>query len=126
MKLVLAIAIGGGLGAVGRHYLNGWVARLLGGGFPWGILLINVLGSLVMGVLVEWMALRGSVSAEMRAFLTVGILGGFTTFSSFSLDAWLLVERGDTVAALAYVALSMGLAIAALAGGLHLTRMVLA
>ncbi len=126
MKLALVIALGGGLGAVSRHFLNGWVARLLGGDFPWGILVINVLGSLMMGVLVEWMALRGTVSNELRAFLTVGILGGFTTFSSFSLDTWLLIERGQTVSAFAYVALSVGLAIAALAAGLHLTRLVLA
>lgn len=126
MKLVLVIALGGGLGAVSRHLLNSWVSRLMGVDFPWGILAINVLGSLLMGVLVEWMALRGAVSSELRAFLTVGILGGFTTFSSFSLDTWLLIERGQTVSALAYVALSVGLAIAALAAGLHLTRLVLA
>lgn len=126
MKLALVIALGGGLGAVSRHFLNGWVARLTGGDFPWGILVINVVGSLLMGVLVEWMALRGAVSNELRAFLTVGILGGFTTFSSFSLDTWLLIERGQTVSAFAYVALSVGLAIAALAAGLHLTRLVLA
>lgn len=126
MKIVLAIALGGGLGAVARHYLNAVVARLAGGDFPWGILLVNVLGSLIMGVLVEWMALRGTVSAEARAFLTVGILGGFTTFSSFSLDAWALLERGETTAALAYVAASVLLALAAFGAGLHLTRMVLA
>jgi fluoride exporter len=126
MKLVLVIALGGGLGAVSRHLLNGWVARLMGTDFPWGILAVNVIGSLLMGMLVEWMALRGAVSNEWRAFLTVGILGGFTTFSSFSLDTWLLIERGQTVSALAYVALSVGLAIAALAAGLHLTRLVLA
>ena len=126
MKLALVIALGGGLGAVSRHFLNGWVARLMGGDFPWGILVINVIGSLLMGVLVEWMALRGAVSHELRVFLTVGILGGFTTFSSFSLDTWLLIERGQTVPAFAYVALSVGLAIAALAAGLHLTRLVLA
>ena len=126
MKLALVIALGGGLGAVSRHFLNGWVSRLAGSELSWGILAINVLGSLLMGVLVEWMALRGAVSNELRAFLTVGILGGFTTFSSFSLDTWLLIERGQTVSALAYVALSVGLAIAALAAGLHLTRLVLA
>ena len=126
MKLALVIALGGGLGAVSRHFLNGWVARLTGGDFPWGILVINVVGSLLMGVLVEWMALRGAVSNELRAFLTVGTLGGFTTFSSFSLDTWLLIERGQTVSAFAYVALSVGLAIDALAAGLHLTRLVLA
>ena len=126
MKLALVIALGGGLGAVSRHFLNGWVSRLAGSELSWGILAINVLGSLLMGVLVEWMALRGAVSNELRAFLTVGILGGLTTFSSFSLDTWLLIERGQTVSALAYVALSVGLAIAALAAGLHLTRLVLA
>jgi len=126
MKLVLAIALGGGLGAVCRHLLNGWVSRLVGGDFPWGILLVNVTGSLLMGVLVEALAMRGAVSGELRAFLTVGILGGFTTFSSFSLDAWALIERGQTLAALAYVALSVGLALAALVAGLYLARLVLA
>ena len=85
MKLALVIALGGGLGAVSRHFLNGWVARLMGGDFPWGILVINVIGSLLMGVLVEWMALRGAVSNELRAFLTVGILGGlgFAAYITF-------------------------------------------
>ena len=67
----------------------------LGSGFPWGIFIVNVLGGFVMGALVEAMALRWSLSPEWRTFLTVGILGGFTTFSSFALDTVLLMQRGD-------------------------------
>jgi CrcB protein len=126
VKLVLAIAAGGALGSAARYLFAGQVARLVGGGFPWGVMAVNVVGSLIMGLLVELMALKWSVSPEMRAFLTVGVLGGFTTFSSFSLDAALLVERGDWTPALAYVLGSVALSICALFAGLWLMRQVLA
>lgn len=125
MKLILAIAAGGALGAVGRHYVSSQMMKLLGSGFPWGTLSVNVLGSFIMGVLIETMALRWSVGIEMRAFLTVGVLGAFTTFSTFSLDFATLLERGAGYAALGYAALSVVLAIVGLFGGLAITRLIL-
>ena len=126
MKLILAIAAGGALGAVGRHLLAHQISLFFGGGFPLGILVCNVLGSFLMGVLVEGMALAWSVSLEMRAFLAVGVLGAFTTFSTFSLDAVLLIQRGDLGKAGLYIAASVMLSILGLMLGLQAVRSVLA
>jgi len=125
VKLVLAIAAGGALGAVARHQVSATVMRLAGAGFPWGTLAVNILGSFLMGVLIELMAQRLNIGQELRAFLTVGFLGAFTTFSTFSLDFATLFERGAGVAALGYAALSVVLAIAALFAGLALMRVLL-
>ena len=126
MKLILAIAAGGALGAVARHYVAHQAAAWFGQGFPVGTLAVNVLGSFIMGVLIETMALSWSASAELRGFLTVGVLGAFTTFSTFSLDVAALVERGETLNAALYVTASVVLSIAALFGGLMLMRAALA
>ena len=126
MKLVLAIAVGGALGAVARHYVAAQVAHLLGHGFPFGTLSVNVIGSFIMGVLIELMALAWSPSLELRAFLTVGLLGAFTTFSTFSLDFAFLFERGALASAFAYVLASVVLSVGALFIGLAATRAVLA
>lgn len=125
MKLILAIAAGGAIGAVGRHLMSAQVMKLVGSGFPWGTVSVNVLGSFIMGVLVEMMALRWNVGNEMRAFLTVGILGAFTTFSTFSLDFAVLLERGAGLVALGYAALSVVLAVLGLFAGLAITRAVI-
>src|SRR6266550_6746466 len=101
--LLLAIAIGGALGSVARHYVSTGIYHVTGPAFPFGILAVNVIGGLVMGIVVELGALKLNYSPEMRAFLTTGILGGFTTFSAFSLDTALLIERGDWVAAVLYM-----------------------
>jgi len=122
VKLILAIAAGGAIGAVGRHLVSAQVMKMVGSGFPWGTVSVNVLGSFIMGVLVEMMALRWNVGNEMRAFLTVGILGAFTTFSTFSLDFATLLERGAGLAALGYAALSVVLAVLGLFAGLAITR----
>jgi CrcB protein len=122
MNTVIAIALGGALGAVGRHALSSQVAQLAGTGFPWGILIVNVLGCFAMGVIVELSALKLSLAPEIRAFLTTGILGGFTTFSAFALDSALLIERGDLVPAALYVAASVLGSITALFAGLALIR----
>jgi len=122
VKIVLAIAAGGALGSVARYLFAGQVTRLAGSHFPWGILVVNVLGSFAMGVLVETMARSWSASPEMRAFLAVGVLGGFTTFSSFSLDAALLIQRGSLGPAAAYVLGSVALSILGLFAGLALVR----
>lgn len=126
MKLVLAIAAGGAIGAVLRHFVNSGAAHFLGSAFPWGIMAVNVLGSFVMGVLIGYFALAGEASQVFRVFLTVGLLGAFTTFSSFSLDAVTLFERGAVVAAGLYVAGSVVLALGALVAGMALTRMIMA
>lgn len=126
MKTILAIAAGGAIGAVLRHALNSGVMRLLGGDFPWGILLVNTLGSFVMGVLIAAFAQIGNPPQAMRAFLTVGVLGAFTTFSTFSLDTALLIERGAPGAAMLYVGASVLLGVGALFAGMALTRAVLA
>lgn len=124
MNLVLAVAAGGALGAVARHLLVSQAAHWFGTGFPWGVFAANIVGSFVMGVLVEAMALAWSPSAELRAFLTVGVLGGFTTFSSFALDVAVLHGRGEMALAALYVAASVGLAVLGLFGGMALVRHV--
>jgi CrcB protein len=122
MPVVLWIAAGGAIGAAARHGVNVWAGHLLGYAFPWHTLIVNVAGCFVMGVLVEAMALRLNVGNEMRAFLTTGILGGFTTFSAFSLDFALLVERKSFIPAGAYAAGSVLLSLGAIFAGLALVR----
>ncbi len=117
------VALGGALGASAR-YLTGVAAlRLMGPGFPYGTLAVNVIGSFVMGALV---VVLGHFGANRFApLLMTGLLGGFTTFSAFSLDAVTLYERGEIGTAMMYVAVSVVLSIAALMAGLHLARTVL-
>ena len=126
MNLVIAIALGGAVGAVARHYVGAQMLRLLGDGFPWGTLTVNVVGSFAMGALVEIMALRWNVGPELRAFMTVGILGAFTTFSTFSLDFAVLTERGALGLAAVYAVTSVVLSVLALFAGLWLFRTLLA
>lgn len=118
----LIVFFGGGLGATLRHGLNILAARLFGTAFPYGTLIINILGSFVMGVVVEYFALKSGLPQRWRLFLTTGILGGFTTFSAFSLEAALLYERGELAAAAIYVVASVTLAIGALFVGLAIVR----
>jgi len=122
MNMILAIALGGALGSLARHYLSAGIYTATGTTFPWGILAVNVLGGLVMGIVVELGALKLNYSLEMRAFLTTGVLGGFTTFSAFSLDTALLIERGDWLSAGLYIVSSVVLSVAALFAGLSLVR----
>src|SRR3984893_2643917 len=120
----LIVFLGGGLGAALRHGVNLAAARFAGTGFPYGTLFINVAGSLAMGLLVEYFALKAGLPQRWRLFLTTGILGGFTTFSAFSLDAALLYERGQLAGAAIYVVASVVLAIGALFAGLAIVRML--
>jgi CrcB protein len=122
MNLVLAIAGGGALGSLARHFLSSAIYRAIGAQFPWGILVVNVLGGLAMGFVVELGALKFQFSPEARAFLTTGILGGFTTFSTFSLDTAALIQRGDWVSAAVYVIASVILSIVALFAAMWLVR----
>ncbi|MBT3373908.1 MAG: fluoride efflux transporter CrcB [Rhodospirillaceae bacterium] len=126
MNMLLAVAFGGALGALGRHLISGQVMRWMGSGFPWGTMTVNILGSFILGVLVEYMALRWSATLEMRGFLVVGVLGGFTTFSAFSLDVVLLLERGSLGPAFAYIAGNLLLSVCGLFAGLMIFRQVLA
>jgi CrcB protein len=119
------VFLGGGLGAALRHGVNLMAARLLGTGFPYATMIENVSGSLVMGLLIGYFAFRGGLSQHWQLFLTTGILGGYTTFSSFSLDAALLYERGELGLAALYVILSVTLAIGGLFAGLWIVRHVL-
>jgi len=126
MKMILAVAAGGALGAVGRYLVMSGVGRMLGPhDFPWGTLTVNIVGSVLMGVLIEVLALVWSPSQELRAFLVVGVLGAFTTFSTFSLDVVVLVERGQNLFVAAYVAGSVLLCVGGLFAGLHVMRMLL-
>lgn len=118
----LLVFLGGGLGAALRHGVNQLAARAFGYEFAFGTLAANILGSLIMGLLAGIFAFHSEASQSWRLFLTTGVLGGFTTFSAFSLEAILLWERGSASLAVLYVALSVGLAIAALLAGLYLTR----
>jgi CrcB protein len=119
---MLFVAAGGALGASARYLVGVASGRLLGFGFPWGTLTVNVLGCFLMGLLIGAMALRWSVGNELRAFLAVGVLGGFTTFSAFSTDFALLIERNTYASAGFYLAASVGLSIAAVFLGLALVR----
>ncbi len=118
----LLVFIGGGLGASLRHAVNQLCARLFGTGFPLGTFVINVTGSLVMGLIAGYLAFKGQAAQPWRLFVMVGILGGYTTFSSFSLDAVTLYERGAGLAALSYVVGSVLLGLAGLVAGLALVR----
>ena len=120
----LLVFVGAGLGGMLRHAVNVTAPRLIGMGFPGGTLAINVLGSFVIGLVAAWLAFRAGTpwSQQARLFAMTGILGGFTTFSAFSLDVALLVERGEPLAALAYVLASVGLSLVAVFAGLALIR----
>jgi CrcB protein len=125
MKLMILAAMGGAIGAAARYAVSVGATRFIGHGFPWGTLAVNVIGCLIMGSLVEAIALKYSVSQEVRTFLFTGILGGFTTFSAFSLDFATLVERKEHVMAGLYLGASVGLSIFALFAGLAMARAVI-
>ena len=118
----LLVFLGGGIGAALRHGVNLAVARVLGSGFNYATMFENVSGSLVMGLLVGYFAFEGTIPQHWRLFLTTGILGGYTTFSAFSLDTILLYERGELGLAALYVIASVALSIGGLLAGLLLMR----
>jgi fluoride exporter len=120
----LIVFLGGGVGAALRHGINILVARYAGTGFPYGTLSINVVGSLAMGLIAEYFALKAGLPQRMRLFLTTGILGGFTTFSAFSLEVALLYERGQIAGAAIYIIASVVLAVGALFLGLAIVRLL--
>jgi CrcB protein len=124
--VVATVALGGALGSVIRYLVAGAVQPNWWPGFPFGIFVVNITGGLAMGLITAMAALKLNLSAEMRAFLTTGILGGYTTFSTFSLDSAMLIERGAYAQAAAYVVGSAVLSIVALFAGLWLVRAIYA
>ncbi|HHB81830.1 MAG TPA: fluoride efflux transporter CrcB [Aliiroseovarius sp.] len=120
---LLQVALGGAIGASARYLTNVGATRLLGHGFPWGTVVVNVLGSFLMGVLVVVLAKKGGT--HLAPLIMTGMLGGFTTFSAFSLDAFTLYERGDVWQATAYVAGTLLVGLAAIVLGVLATRAML-
>jgi fluoride exporter len=120
--LYLIVFIGAGIGGALRHGVNVAAARLFGYGFPFGTFIVNVLGSFAMGLLAGFFVYRAGIPQHVRLFLTTGILGGFTTFSTFSLDAALLIERHSYGAAAGYLVGSVAAGLAALFFGLAVFR----
>ena len=118
----LLVFVGGGIGSTLRHIVNVVCPRFLGTNFPYHTFIINISGSTIMGLIAGYLAFRGEASQSWRLFLMAGILGGYTTFSAFSLDAALLYERGEIGLAALYVAGSVVLSIAGLFAGLALVR----
>ncbi len=124
MNGLLYVALGGALGASARHLLGIGALKAFGPAYPYGTMAANVIGGFFMGLLAGWLALKVSGGANLRLFLGVGLLGGFTTFSSFSLDAFLMYEKKAYGALLGYVGGSVILSIGALMMGLILARKI--
>lgn len=122
MQSLFLVMLGGAFGAGARHLFGRWTLATFGPDLPWGTLGVNLIGGLLMGLLIGLLA-RGTISGEnTRLLLGVGVLGGFTTFSAFSLDAMVMIERGDWGVALTYILASVIGSILALAAGLAVTR----
>jgi fluoride exporter len=122
MRLLLLATVGGALGSGARHLVNVAVTRAMGPAFPWATLTVNVVGSFLMGFLVDMILRRFGGSVEMRTFLATGILGGFTTFSAFTLDVSALLGRGDHTGAVTYIVASVAISLIALYAGLALSK----
>jgi len=122
MPVILWVALGGAIGSAARYGVNVWSGRMFGTEFPWHTIIVNIVGCFVMGALTEMMALKLNVGQETRAFLTTGILGGFTTFSAFSLDFAYLVERKQLAAAGGYALASVVISLLAVFAGMNLIR----
>lgn len=122
MLNILLVAVGGAFGSVCRYLTGILMTRLLGPAFPWGTITVNIVGSFAIGLLTELIARRFNASMEMRLLLVVGILGGFTTFSSFSLDTVALVEKGAVTSAAVYVLASVIISLGATFAGFALGR----
>ena len=127
MEKYALVAVGGGVGAVARYVVGAWSLRRFGPNWPVGTLAVNVVGGLLMGLLAGWLAFRsGDEGERWRLLLGVGVLGGFTTFSAFSLETALMIERRAWGEAAAYAAASVALSVLALIAGLWLARRGLA
>ena len=124
LSMTLAVAAGGAVGAIGRYGVGVWMTRWLGTGFPWSTLTVNVIGSLLMGLVMQAFIQKAQLSDEFAVFLTIGVLGGFTTFSAFSLDAVLMLQRGQISMATLYMFGSVFLSLSALVIGMYLARLI--
>jgi len=122
MTNLLLVAAGGAIGASLRHLSGIAAVRLFGAGFPWGTLLVNILGSFIMGLFIAWMVKKTGISNDVRLFVATGVLGGFTTFSAFSLDVANMVERGAMSTAFIYIAASVVISLSAVFIGLWFGR----
>ncbi|HTS88201.1 MAG TPA: fluoride efflux transporter CrcB [Gemmatimonadales bacterium] len=123
--MIWYIALGSAIGGVSRYLFGGFIQRLTGGTFPTGTFLINVVGSFLLGLFYRYASESIAVTPEVRAFLTIGFCGGFTTFSSFSYETVRLLEDGETARALAYVGLSVGISLVAAVLGIAAGRELL-
>ena len=124
MRMLLLASAGGAIGAGTRYAVSAWFAAKGLTGFPWATLFINVTGSVLMGLTVGLLMSRAELPVEFRVFLATGVLGGYTTFSAFSLEVWQLLERGEPGLAAAYIGASVVLSIAGLAGGILVERWI--
>ena len=120
-----SVAAGGAFGAVMRYVIMSRVGHYLGSAFPYATLTVNVLGAFILGALIEILALAWSPPDTVRVFLVVGFLGALTTFSTFSMDIYFLMERGQVMSTALYLAASVGLCLLAFTGGMHLLRHVM-
>lgn len=125
MNNMLLVAVGGAIGSVCRYLVGLWALRLWGPAFPWGTLAVNVVGSFAIGFLAEMIVRRFGASPEMRLLIVTGFLGGFTTFSAFSLDVVSLLEKGATMVGVTYIVASVVISLAAVFAGLALGRAML-
>jgi len=122
IKIILAVASGGALGATGRFLVGKMMLRLMGPGFPWGTLTVNIAGSFIIGLIVTLLASRYNLAHHWQGFLVIGVLGGFTTFSAFSLEVGLMLERHEITNAALYAASSLIFGIGAMFMGLYAGR----
>ena len=125
LQMVLYVGLGGALGAILRFLTMSAIGHYFHGSMPWGTFAVNIIGSFILGALLEVMALQWSPSAEMRAFMVVGTLGAFTTFSTFSMDVYYLLDRGAILHGLLYVTASVVLCVVGFWAGITLLRGVL-
>jgi len=123
MQILFSIAFGGALGALARYFLSRNIDSLSGSNFPYGILICNILGSMILGFLYEYIAKDSLLSENIKSFIQIGILGSFTTFSAFSLEAYLMIEEGNYSIAAIFIILSVFLSIAGLVLGINFYKM---
>lgn len=124
-KMIVWVAFGGATGSIARYLMMSTIGHFAHPGFPYATLVVNVLGGVILGGLIEIMALTWSPSPELRSFVVIGVLGGFTTFSTFSMDAYYLFERGQYLLAGLYITSSVFFSILGLAAGMTLLRQIL-